>query len=75
MIPAEAVEAACDYSESCPATEHDRGCYREPLPDSMYEFMGLPNKQSEWPPCAPRVEGSKPHCPDCSGIIGETGIA
>jgi hypothetical protein len=24
--------------------------------------------------CPPRVEGDKPHCPDCSGIVGETGI-
>lgn len=25
--------------------------------------------------CPPRDEGSKPHCPDCSGIVGETGVA
>lgn len=24
--------------------------------------------------CPPRTEGDKPHCPDCSGIVGETGI-
>ena len=24
--------------------------------------------------CPPRMEGDKPHCPDCSGIVGETGI-
>lgn len=26
------------------------------------------------PACPPRVEGGKPHCPDCSGIVGETGV-
>lgn len=29
------------------------------------------NKAAE---CPPRTEGAKPHCPDCSGIVGETGI-
>lgn len=24
--------------------------------------------------CPPRMEGDKPHCPDCSGVVGETGI-
>jgi len=24
--------------------------------------------------CPPRIEGDKPHCPDCSGIVGETGV-
>lgn len=24
--------------------------------------------------CPPRAEGAKPHCPDCAGIVGETGI-
>ena len=24
--------------------------------------------------CPPRMEVDKPHCPDCSGIVGETGI-
>ena len=24
--------------------------------------------------CPPRTEGDKPHCPDCSGIVGETGV-
>lgn len=38
--------AECDYSEECPSSEHDMGCYHEPLPDSMYEFMGLPTELS-----------------------------
>lgn len=29
------------------------------------------SKRAAFPP---RVEGVKPHCPDCSGIVGETGI-
>lgn len=28
----------------------------------------------DWPECPPHTEGSQPHCPDCSGIVGETGI-
>lgn len=24
--------------------------------------------------CPPRIEGDKPHCPDCSGIVGEAGV-
>lgn len=32
----------CDYSEECPAGLHDMGCYHEPLPDGMREYMGLP---------------------------------
>lgn len=34
----------CDYSEECPASEHDMGCYHEPLPERMYEYMGLPTE-------------------------------
>lgn len=32
----------CDYSEECPSDVHDMGCYHEPLPDGMREYMGLP---------------------------------
>ena len=84
--------AECDYSEECPSSEHDMGCYHEPLPDGMREYMGLPmqdainaaHERQQWAQqgvfirkreeCPPRIEGTKPHCPDCSGIVGETGI-
>jgi hypothetical protein len=39
-------EAECDYSEECPAGEHDMGCYHEPLPATMFEFMGLPAERT-----------------------------
>lgn len=46
MIGDEAVEAAaeCDYGEECPATKHDMGCYHEPLPGGMREYMGIPEE-------------------------------
>jgi hypothetical protein len=33
--------------------------------------VNIPDDAGE---CPSRVEGDKPHCPDCSGIVGETGV-
>lgn len=38
------------------------------------DYARNPYRNQSWPECPPRTEGDKPHCPDCSGIVGETGI-
>lgn len=42
--------------------------YRE---DARAVIAALPFGSAE---CPPRMDGDKPHCPDCSGIVGETGV-
>lgn len=52
--------------------------------DTLQDAINAAHERQQWAQqgvflkkrdeCPPRMDGDKPHCPDCSGIVGETGI-
>lgn len=74
MIPE---ECACFMTDPKTWTTYgsaaEPGSMWEPNPDCRVHFTDE-ERAASWPPCPPRTEGGKPHCPDCSGIVGETGV-
>jgi hypothetical protein len=75
VIPAEAVEALMKLADDMETAIHGgpesigRNGRRFNASERIRRIV-----RDSWPECPPRMEGDKPHCPDCSGIVGETGI-
>jgi len=45
-----------------------------PLLEDRFKTLARFAKLPHYDECPPRTEGDKPHCPDCSGIVCETGV-
>lgn len=78
--PADIDDACCD---ECLAWAIGADVDEKTRQDALQDSINAAHERMQWAQqgvflrkreCPPRMEGDKPHCPDCSGIVGETGI-